>query len=79
MRTAKVISVSLPPEMEREVQQIAKAERRSVSEVLREAIRQYSANRDLAAIRSDGKKIAKRKKLKREDVTRVVREGRPVR
>jgi len=76
MRTAKVISLSLPPEMEKEVQQLAKEERRSISEIMREAFRQYMTNRDLADVRSEGKKIAKRKKLKPGDVERIVREGR---
>jgi Arc/MetJ-type ribon-helix-helix transcriptional regulator len=76
MRTAKIISLSLPPEMEKEVQQIAKDERRSISEIMREAFRQYMTNRDLAAVRAEGKKIAKKKKLKPEDIERIVREGR---
>lgn len=76
MKTAKIISLSLPPDMQREVQQIAKNERRTVSEVLREAFRQYLTNRDLSAIRAEGKKIVKRRKLKPEDVARIVREGR---
>jgi len=76
MRTAKVISLSLSPEMEKEVQQVAKTERRSVSEIMREAFRQYMTNRDLASIRGEGKKIAKKKKLTPEDVERIVRDGR---
>ncbi len=76
MRTAKVISLSLPPEMEREVQKLAKEERRSISEIMREAFRQYMTNRDLASVRSEGKKIAQRKKLKPDDVERIVKEGR---
>lgn len=76
MRTAKVISLSLPPEMEKEVQKIAKEERRTISELLREAFRQYLANRDLAEIRKEGRKVAKKMKLKVDDVERIVREGR---
>jgi Arc/MetJ-type ribon-helix-helix transcriptional regulator len=76
MRTAKVISLSLPPDMEKEVLKIAKDERRSVSEVLREAFRQYMTSRDLSLIRAEGRKIAKRRNLKPEDVLRVTRETR---
>jgi metal-responsive CopG/Arc/MetJ family transcriptional regulator len=76
MRTAKVISLSLPPDMEKEVQKIAKEEHRTVSELLREAFRQYLANRDLTAIRNEGRKIAKRMKLKPDDVDKIVRSGR---
>ena len=76
MRTAKVISLSLPPDMEKEVMKIAKDERRTVSEVLREAFRQYMTSRDLSLIRSEGRKIAKKRKLKRDDVVRIVQETR---
>jgi metal-responsive CopG/Arc/MetJ family transcriptional regulator len=76
MRTAKVISLSLPPDMEKEVQKVAKEEHRTISELLREAFRQYLANRDLVAIRKEGKKVAKKMKLTEADVERIVREGR---
>ena len=76
MRTAKVISLSLPPDMEKEVQKVAKAEHRTVSELLREAFRQYLSNRDLAAIRKEGRGVAKRMKLKSEDVEKIIRSGR---
>lgn len=76
MRSAKVISLSLPPEMEKEVQAVATAEHRTVSELLREAFRQYLANRDLSAIRKEGRQVVKKKKLKEEDVAKIVRSGR---
>lgn len=76
MRTAKVISLSLPPDMEKEVQKIAKEEHRTISELLREAFRQYLANRDLISIRKEGSKIAKKMKLIPEDVAKIVRTGR---
>jgi metal-responsive CopG/Arc/MetJ family transcriptional regulator len=76
MRTAKVISLSLPPDMEKEVQKVAKEEHRTISELLREAFRQYLANRDLASIRKEGRRVAKRLKLKPDDVAKIVRSGR---
>ncbi len=76
MRTAKVISLSLPPDMELEVQKVAKAEHRTVSELLREAFRQYLANRDLASFRKEGRKVAKRMRLNPEDIEKIVRSGR---
>lgn len=76
MRTAKVISLSLPPEMEKEVLKIAKEEHRTISELFREAFRQYLANRDLSAIRKEGRKIGKKMKIKPEDVAGIVRSGR---
>jgi len=76
MRTAKVISFSMPPDMEEEVQKIAKEERRTTSELLREAFRQYLANRELASVRKEGRKVAKKMKIKPEDVEKIVRAGR---
>lgn len=76
MRTAKVISVSLPPDMTEEVQQIAKEERRSVSEVFREALRQYAASRVLSEARKEGRRVVKKKKLKPSDVAAIVAAGR---
>ncbi len=62
--------------MTKEVQDMAKEERRSVSEVIREAVRQYGANKDLKAIRKEVHKVVKRKGIKPDDVERIVREGR---
>ena len=76
MRTAKVISFSMPPEMEKQVQKVAKEEHRTISELFREAFRQYLANRDLASVRSEGRKVAKKMKLKPEDIEKIVRQGR---
>ena len=41
MRTSKVLSVSLPAEMLRRVETLAKAEDRTRSELVREALRVY--------------------------------------
>jgi len=52
------------------------SQHRTVSGLLREAFRQYLSNRDLSMIRKEGKKVAKRKKLKEDDVEKIVRAGR---
>ena len=76
MRTAKVISISLSPDMMGEVQEVANNERRSVSEVIREAFRRYASEKALEAVRKEGKKLVKNRKLTPEDVVKIVREGR---
>jgi Arc/MetJ-type ribon-helix-helix transcriptional regulator len=43
MRTTKVLSVSLPPEMLLWVEEVARAEQRTMSELVREALRAYKA------------------------------------
>lgn len=73
---AQVVSISLPPDMINEVQEVAEEERRSVSEVIREAFRRYAAERALDAVRKEGRKAAKKMKLKPDDIPRIVREGR---
>ena len=73
---AQVVSVSLPLDMTKEVQEMARDERRSVSEVIREAFRQYAANKVLKEVRKDARKSAKAKGIKPEQVAALVREGR---
>lgn len=41
MRTTKTLSVTLPPEMLTWAEQLAKKEHRTMSELVREALRQY--------------------------------------
>jgi Arc/MetJ-type ribon-helix-helix transcriptional regulator len=76
MRTAKVFSISLSPELQREIIEIADEERRSISEVLREAFRLYAANYDLAKARKKARKVNQRKKYKPEEIEDLVDKGR---
>ena len=76
MPKVKIISISLPPDLNDEVSAIAKEERRSVSEVFREALRQYAAGRILAAVRKQARMTAKRKKIKPEDIEDIIAKGR---
>jgi CopG family transcriptional regulator / antitoxin EndoAI len=41
MRTSKTLSITLPPEMLARAEQIAQRENRTLSELVREALRQY--------------------------------------
>lgn len=76
MQKVKIISISLSPDLNDEVSQIAKEERRTVSEVFREALRQYVAGRILVAVRKQARKTAKKKKIKPEDIENIIDEGR---
>jgi Arc/MetJ-type ribon-helix-helix transcriptional regulator len=76
MGKAQIISISLPPDMTKEVQEMAKEERRSVSEIIREALRQYSANRILKDVRKEAGKVVKKRGIKAGDIDRIVHEGR---
>jgi len=57
---AKILSISLPQDLNDEVVSIATEERRTISEVFREAIRQYAAARAVNNVR----KAIKRTKVK---------------
>ena len=46
LRTTKVISFSMPPELAEQVQQMLKEDDRTMSEFLREAIRLYMEERE---------------------------------
>ena len=76
MRTAKVISISLPPEMEEEIQELARSERRTISELFREAIRQYATQKLLYVARKRGRAHMKKTSMKPDDITRMIKEDR---
>ena len=65
--TTKTITISLPVAMGREIQRVAAAEGRTVSELLRETFRQYQARRRFNLLAAKGQRQAKRLKLKPED------------
>lgn len=74
MRTTKVIAFSVPPDFEHEIQEHAKAEHRTISEYIREAVRQYMTLREFEQAQKTVKKRMKRKGLKPSDVESVLSE-----
>ena len=76
MRTTKVIAFSVPPEFESDIQKHAKAEHRTISEYIREAVRQYMTLRDFEQTRKSVAKRMKRKGLKASDVEAALSEAR---
>jgi len=77
MRTTKPITVSLPTDLLRETQRVAKEETRSRSEVIRDALRQYLASRRWQRLRQWGAETAERLGLKTEaDLQRLLDEVR---
>ncbi len=62
-RKTKIMSFSLSPEMAEEIEQLAKQERRSKSELLREMVRvyeEYLAEKEWQTLFAFGEKTAKR-------------------
>jgi metal-responsive CopG/Arc/MetJ family transcriptional regulator len=67
MPSAKTITISLPEAMGKEIEKVAKEEHRTISELLREAFRQYTAGRNLQRLATAGRKSVKAKKLSPKD------------
>ncbi len=74
MRTTKVMAFSVPPELETEITRHAKAEHRTISEYLREAVRQYMSLREFEQTRKAVSKRLKKKGRKPADVEAALAE-----
>jgi len=61
------ITISLPGEMSKAIQKLAKEEHRTVSELIREAVRRYNAQAILQRAVTEGRALVKKKGLKPED------------
>jgi metal-responsive CopG/Arc/MetJ family transcriptional regulator len=55
MRTTKTLSISLPPAQLKEVEKLAKKEHRTLSELIREALRRYQIEREMDAVNAYGR------------------------
>ena len=77
MRTTKPITVSLPTDLLRETQRVARDEARTRSELIRDALRQYLATRRWQRLRQWGADTAERLGLKTEaDLQHLLDEAR---
>ena len=77
MTPPRTVTISLPPRLAREVDRVARNERRSRSELLREAFRQYVARLDRwERIFEAGTEAARRARVTEADVVRAVEERR---
>ncbi len=76
MRTTKVLSLSLPPELLREAERIAKKEGRTKSELFREALRRYIQEQEWRELQRYGARQAQKLGIKETDVERLIGEYR---
>lgn len=67
MRTTKPITISLPANILRETERIAKEEVRTRTDVIRDALNQYVASRRWQRLREWGAQTAERLELKTEE------------
>jgi CopG family transcriptional regulator/antitoxin EndoAI len=76
MRTSKILSLSLPPELLREAERVAKKEGRTKSELFREALRRYIQEQRWTELRRYGARQARKLGIKETDVERLIEEYR---
>ena len=74
MRATKTLSVSLPPAQFKDMERLAKRENRTMSELIREALRRYQAERELEAINKYGRAKAARLGFSDADVIPLIHE-----
>ena len=76
MRTSKLVTISLLPELLEEAEKLAKAEKRTRSEFFREAIRRYIEEKKWERIYRYGRMKAQEQGLAEADVEHLVDEYR---
>jgi len=73
-RTTVVWNISLPPDMAKEAEAIAKKEARTKSELVREALRQYLWTSKMKNLQTYGQNKTKSMKIQEEDIEELVDE-----
>lgn len=76
MRTTKVLSITVPPEMAKEAEKLARREGRTMSELMREAFRLYQREREWEAANAYGRERAREAGITEADVVRIIKEFR---
>ena len=76
MRTTRILSLSLPPDLLREAERIAKQEGRTKSELFREALRRYVDERRWRGLQRYGAGRTQRLGMTEADVARAIQEVR---
>ena len=75
MSNRRVLSISMPDAQAKATEQLAKAENRTVSELVREALRSYEKQKRREII-AEARERTKALGIKEEDVPRIVKEWR---
>ena len=78
-RKFSILSISLPPKLSTDLDEVARQERRSRSELVREAVRQHILLSRRKALRQKASLKAIQRGLKEEDVERMIDEERSAR
>ena len=75
-RKSRVITFSMPPEMDEQVRQLMQEEGRTMSELIREALRLYMNDREWRSLLRHGQRRAREMGISPEDVERLLEEYR---
>lgn len=67
MRTTRIVSITLPPPLFEQAQTIAKEENRTMSELVREALRRYQREREWQELQAYGRVAAERAGVRTEE------------
>ena len=76
MRTTEPISITFPPEMLKRAKRLAAKENRTMSELFREAFREYERKRRWDDVNAYGRAKAAELGITDEDIPRIVQEWR---
>jgi len=76
MRTTKTLSITIPPEMLSRAEALAKKENRTMSELVREALRHYERQRWWEETNAYGRARAEALGIHEEDVDKLIHEYR---
>ena len=76
LRTTKLITISLLPDLFNQVNKIAKEENRTKSELFREAIRNYIEEKEWQKLSRYGQVMAQRQGLQENDIYKIVEDYR---
>ena len=75
MRNTKVYSITMPPDLAKQAERLAKKENRTMSELMREALRRYQAEqykKQLQDLNAYGRAKAKELGVREADVVAVI-------
>ena len=76
MRTTKTLSITLPPEMLSRAEKLARKENRTMSELVREALRYYERQHWWQEVNAYGRKRAEALGIREDDVDALIHEFR---
>ena len=76
MRSTKTVSITVPPILLRQAEQVARREGRTKSELFREALRRYVAQSQFRELQQFGIEQSKKLGLKESEVDQMIQEVR---